>query len=102
MGVGNPGSYGGENTQESMYGDNGLGTGSDYWNSQDESAFGCIVGLMFKISVKVGKLSYKTVNAIVQGYFGNPMPGVSALEEWETAIPDIQRINEDTMDCIGH
>ena len=29
LGIGNPGSYGGTNTQKSMYGSNGLGTGND-------------------------------------------------------------------------
>ena len=35
LGVGSPGSYSGTNTQESMYGSNGLGTGNDFGGGGD-------------------------------------------------------------------
>ena len=39
LGTGNPGSYGGTNTQESMYGSNGLGTGNDFGGGGEEGGF---------------------------------------------------------------
>ncbi|MCF6186466.1 MAG: hypothetical protein L3J49_03180 [Desulfobulbaceae bacterium] len=45
-GVGNPGSYGGENTDESMHGSNGLGTGNTH---SDDGASGATDNFNYEI-----------------------------------------------------
>ena len=79
----------------------------DDWSGEDVEDGGfwgtvkCMATLLGKISSKVGQLSYKTVNGLVQGYFGNPMPGVLALDEWETLIPEVQEMGQETESCLG-
>jgi len=72
MGTGNPGSYGGENTQESMYGGNGLGTGND-WGSDSGGLLGTMVdvlGKLWNLPNTIIGLAYGTLGHII-GEVGN-------------------------------
>ncbi|SDP86911.1 RHS repeat-associated core domain-containing protein, partial [Desulforhopalus singaporensis] len=66
LGVGNPGSYGGENTQESMYGDNGYGTGND-----PDNEYGTNYG-----AVGVGAFSIRTFLGLTLKFIGTLRIGI--------------------------
>jgi RHS repeat-associated protein len=65
LGIGNPGSYGGTNTHDSMYGSNGRGTGNDggFWDSF-LNGVSDVFGAIGRISSGIKKTASKAVKAL--------------------------------------
>jgi RHS repeat-associated protein len=76
LGVGNPGSYGGENTSESMYGDNGLGTGNG-WGDDSNGFIGSLFDILEKIWSLPNTICDITINVEIPLYPPNTIPAES-------------------------
>ncbi|SDP86669.1 RHS repeat-associated core domain-containing protein, partial [Desulforhopalus singaporensis] len=69
-------------------------------NSTFDDLFRCILPALGKISIKVGKLTYYTIQAITGAFLSrNPLSGVEALAEWEITVQELTEISKNTRDC---